>query len=69
MATKALTMIKENLTTGFLWSAKSIGYRPTNDVLHGALKSAADRDPGGSQLTRSWRGLERFPAAILVKRN
>jgi hypothetical protein len=31
MATATLTMIKDNLTSGFLWSAKPIGYEAAEE--------------------------------------
>jgi hypothetical protein len=48
MATAALTMIKENLTSGFLWSAKPIGYPSGRGMFLRRVQAGAQRRPGGS---------------------
>jgi hypothetical protein len=59
MASKALTMIKESLTSGFLRSAKSIGY-PSGKGMSGAAgsgplpKDDPEGDPKGAQADAMW---------------
>jgi hypothetical protein len=54
MATPALTMIKENLTTGFLWPAKPIGYPSGREMSFVARSGPLPNDVlRGLKLTRS----------------
>jgi hypothetical protein len=71
MAAAALTMIKENLTSSFLWSARPIGC-PSGRGMSFAARSGPlpNDDPGGAQADALvTRGPVFTGAADLVQRN